>query len=51
MIWYSDAVWMFSSVLSLTTLSSGRSPAISSTIGATRRHGPHQGAQKSTSTG
>ena len=51
MIWYSDAVWMFSSVFSLTTLSSGRSPAISSTIGATRRHGPHHGAQKSTSTG
>ena len=42
---------MFSSVLSLTTFSSGRSPAISSTIGATIRHGPHQGAQKSTSTG
>ena len=51
MIWYSDAVWMFSSVLSLTTLSSGRSPAISSTIGATMRHGPHHGAQKSTRTG
>ena len=51
MIWYSDAVWMFSSVLSFTTFSSGRSPAISSTIGATMRHGPHHGAQKSTSTG
>ena len=50
-IWYSDAVWMFSSVLSFTTLSSGRSPAISSRIGATMRHGPHHGAQKSTSTG
>ena len=51
MIWYSDAVWMFSSVLSFTTFSSGRSPAISSTIGATMRHGPHHGAQKSTRTG
>ena len=52
MIWYSDAVWMFSSVLSFTTFSvSERSPAISSTIGATMRHGPHHGAQKSTSTG
>ena len=27
------------------------SPASSSTIGAIMRHGPHQGAQKSTSTG
>ena len=35
----------------LDDLSSGRSPAISSTIGATMRHGPHHGAQKSTRTG
>src|SRR3954463_11529994 len=50
-IWYSDAVWMFSSVLSLTIFRSSRSDAISSRIGATTRHGPHHGAQKSTSTG
>src|SRR5947209_3869662 len=46
------AVCWFSSMLSLTTFSaSPRSEAISSTTGDTRRHGPHQGAQKSTSTG
>jgi hypothetical protein len=28
-----------------------RSPASASSIGATARHGPHHGAQKSTSTG
>src|ERR1700739_1017388 len=39
-------------MLSLTTFSSpARSLAISSTTGATIRHGPHHGAQKSTSTG
>ena len=42
----------FSSVLSLNTLIlPSNSLAISSTIGATMRQGPHQGAQKSTSTG
>ena len=46
------AVCWFSSMFSLTTLSaSPRSPAISSTTGDTRRHGPHHGAQKSTRTG
>ncbi len=46
------AVFWFSSMLSLTTFSSSaRSCAISSTTGATMRHGPHHGAQKSTSTG
>src|SRR5947209_1288683 len=46
------AVFWLSSMLSLTTLSaSARSLAISSTTGATIRHGPHHGAQKSTSTG
>src|SRR3954452_3037385 len=45
------AVCWFSSTLSLTTRSSGRSSAISSSTGATTRQGPHQGAQKSTSTG
>src|SRR5450755_437691 len=46
------AVSWFSSMLSLTTLRvSPRSVAISSTTGDTRRHGPHHGAQKSTSTG
>ena len=39
-------------MFSLTTFSSpSRSLAISSTTGATIRHGPHHGAQKSTSTG
>src|SRR3954470_23371838 len=50
-IWYSEAVWRFSSVFSFTILRSSRSAAISSRIGATTRHGPHHGAQKSTSTG
>src|ERR1700733_253086 len=46
------AVCWFSSMFILTTLStSARSPALSSTTGETRRQGPHQGAQKSTSTG
>ena len=45
------AVCWFSSTLSLTILRSSRSAAISSSTGATTRHGPHQGAQKSTSTG
>ena len=45
------AVCWFSSVLSLTIFRSSRSPAISSSTGATTRHGPHQGAQKSTSVG
>ena len=45
-------MFWFSSMLSLTTFSSSaRSCAISSTTGATIRHGPHHGAQKSTSTG
>src|SRR6476661_6580412 len=48
----SIAVFWFSSMFSLTTFSwSARSFAISSTTGATIRHGPHHGAQKSTSTG
>ena len=42
----------FSSVLSLNTLIlPSNSLAISSTIGATMRQGPHHGAQKSISTG
>src|SRR4051812_36438097 len=46
------AVSWLSSTLSLTIFSaSPRSPAICSRIGATMRHGPHQGAQKSTRTG
>src|ERR1700685_793631 len=46
------AVSLFSSMLSFTTFrASPRSFAISSTTGATIRHGPHHGAQKSTSTG
>src|SRR5207248_3038664 len=49
--WNCAAVCWFSSVLSLTMRRSGRSEAISSSTGATTRHGPHQGAQKSTSTG
>ena len=41
-----------SSLLTLTSLSRpGRSVAICSTMGDTIRQGPHQGAQKSTSTG
>src|SRR5688500_1490700 len=48
---YCAAVCWFSSTLSLTTRRSCRSPAISSSTGATTRHGPHQGAQKSTRTG
>ena len=48
---YWAAVSWFSSTLSLTTCRSSRSSAISSSTGATTRHGPHQGAQKSTSTG
>src|SRR6478752_10828102 len=49
--WNWAAVSGFSSVLSLTILTSLRSAAISSRTGPTTRHGPHQGAQKSTSTG
>src|SRR4051794_15016853 len=45
------AVCWFSSTLSLTIFRSERSAAISSRTGATTRHGPHQGAQKSTRTG
>src|ERR1700761_674995 len=49
---YVTAGFWFSSVFSWTTLSwLARSLAISSTTGATMRHGPHHGAQKSTSTG
>src|SRR5688572_7386118 len=49
---YRDAVAGCSSTLSLVTFSfPSYSPAISSTIGAIDRHGPHHGAQKSTSTG
>src|SRR3954447_1569401 len=49
--WYLAAVSWFSSTLSLTMRRSSRSCAISSSTGATTRQGPHQGAQKSTSTG
>src|SRR5437588_3841284 len=49
--WYLAAVCWFSSTFSFTTRSSGRSEAISSSTGATTRHGPHHGAQKSTRTG
>ena len=45
------AVCGLSSTLSFTTRRSSRSPASSSRCGATIRQGPHQGAQKSTSTG
>ena len=45
------AVCWFSSTLSLTIFSVVALGAISSSTGATIRHGPHQGAQKSTSTG
>src|SRR2546423_7433653 len=48
---YCAVVCWFSSVLSLTTFRSSRSPAISSRTGATTRQGPHHGAQKSTRTG
>src|SRR6187200_3241788 len=41
----------FSSVLSLTMVTSSWSRAISSRTGATAQHGPHHSAQKSTSTG
>src|SRR6478609_8292911 len=41
----------FSSVLSLTMVTSSWSRAISSRTGATARQGPHHSAQKSTSTG
>src|SRR3954463_12205565 len=47
---YFAAVSWLSSTLSLTTRRL-RSEAISSSTGPTTRHGPHQGAQKSTSTG
>ena len=40
-----------SSMFTLPTLISERSRAISSTMGTTIRQGPHQGAQKSSSTG
>src|SRR5881397_1918574 len=49
--WKAAAVSGFSSVLSFTIRRSSRSAAISSSTGPTTRHGPHQGAQKSTSTG
>src|SRR5215211_7106457 len=43
--------WL-SSILTLTTLTSdSRSPAISDSTGPIALHGPHQGAQKSTTTG
>src|SRR4051812_12040736 len=49
--YWADVIW-FSSTLSLTTRrSSPRSSASSSSVGAMTRQGPHQGAQKSTSTG
>src|SRR4051794_9940578 len=49
---YCAAVCWFSSTLSLTTFRAPlRSLAISSSTGATTRHGPYHGAQKSTSTG
>src|SRR5919204_3345969 len=47
---YVAAVCWFSSTLSLTIVRSWRSDAISSRTGATTRHGPHHGAQKSTRT-
>src|SRR5271154_179480 len=49
--WKRAAVCGFSSMSSLTMRRSWRSEAISSRTGATTRQGPHQGAQKSTSTG
>src|SRR6476646_297903 len=45
------AVCWLSSTFSFTMRRSSRSEAISSRTGPTTRHGPHQGAQKSTSTG
>src|SRR5205823_3950508 len=47
---YRAAVAWLSSTFSLTIRRSSRSAAISSSEGAITRHGPHQGAQKSTST-
>src|SRR5215468_4110080 len=50
--WYFMATLDDSSTLSFATLSlPAYWLASSSTSGATERHGPHQGAQKSTSTG
>src|ERR1051326_9273582 len=46
---YCTAVRWFSSTLSLPTRTSSRCEAISSSTGAIMRHGPHHGAQKSTS--
>ena len=52
MTWKLPATCWFSSTLSLTIFSSSpRSSAICSSTGVTSRQGPHQGAQKSTSTG
>src|SRR3712207_4496486 len=48
---YCAAVCWLSSTLSFTISTSSRSEAISSRTGPTTRHGPHHGAQKSTSTG
>src|SRR4051812_18742304 len=49
---YFDAVFGFSSTLSLTILTlSPIAPEISSSAGAIMRHGPHHSAQKSTTTG
>ena len=48
---YSAAVCWFSSTLRLRIVRSSRSASISSRTGWTTRHGPHQGAQKSTRTG
>ncbi len=45
------AVCWFSSTLSFTTRRSSRSESICSSTGLTMRHGPHHGAQKSTSVG
>src|SRR5579863_3634282 len=50
--WYCPARLGFSSVLSFTNLALPVFAAATfSTIGLSMRHGPHQGAQKSTSTG
>src|SRR5688572_8880190 len=52
MIPYSAATRGFSSTFIFTTeILSACSPAISSRIGETWRHGPHHSAQKSTTTG
>src|SRR6478735_1329428 len=48
---YWAAVCWFSSTLRLRMVRSSRSASISSSTGWTTRHGPHQGAQKSTRTG